>query len=122
MVGTPGTYIEGWTEPFPSLNELKRMYVSNPQLLNFKVMSFMLPHKDEIKVQTLPCAGAIVGSYFSPLVPLGTSKQMNDKSKYKAIARKWRTSHSTLHNDTRRLMNEAEIDLTDERDEAGLLS
>ena len=54
--GDPGTYIQGWTEPFPDLNELKRIYVSNPQMPNIKAISFMLPHRGDIKLKKLPYA------------------------------------------------------------------
>ena len=81
---------------------------------NFKVISFMLPHKDDIKSTNLPYAGALVGSYYSPLLPIDNTKQVYDKSAYKTISKKWRASHSTLHNTTKQFMNEAGIDASDD--------
>ena len=114
LVADPGTYMEGWTEPFPDLNELKRIYVSNPLVPNFKVISFMLPHKDDFKSKKLPYAGALMGYYYSSLVPIDNTKQVYEKSAYKAISKKWRASHSTLHDTTKQFINEARIDTSDD--------
>ena len=85
MRGLPGSYIEGWTESFPNLNQLKRVHVSNHKMTEFKVISFMLPHTDELKLNDLQYADAIVGSYKNDLTPdLSGDKRMN-KSAYITI-------------------------------------
>ena len=35
----------------------------------------MLPHRGDIKLKKLPYVGALVGSYYSPLVPIDVTKQ-----------------------------------------------
>ena len=67
----PGTCIKGWTHSFPDLNQLKRIHVSNPRVTQSKVIGYMLPHRDALKLDNLQYryVGAIVGSYAHDLAP-----------------------------------------------------
>ena len=112
--GSPGTYIEGWTHSFPDLNQLKRVHVSNPRVTQYKVINFMLPHKDALKLNNLQYAGAIIGSYIHDLAPGLSDEKLMNKSTYRTISREWRASFSTLHTKTKAFIEESKIDTSEE--------
>ena len=97
MIGTPGTYAPGNPQPYPQMNQLKRIHVSSPNTTPINAISFMLPYRNpnsNIKYVT-PLAGAIVGSYSNSFVPsIDLSLNNSKKQHFRTISKAWRASFS----------------------------
>ena len=64
MVGRPNTFEQGNPIPYPQLNEIRRIHISNPKISPTKAINFMLPYRKTKKnTRDVALAGAILGRY-----------------------------------------------------------
>ena len=83
----PGTRVPDSPIPYPELNLLKRIHTTKLESQVLKVIGFMLPHRSHN--DSLPFAGAIPGTYFSPLSPK-VKLASSGKSTFRTLPKIWR--------------------------------
>ena len=115
MVGLPNTFEQCSSIPYPDLDQLKRIHISNPKILPIKAItwaiSFMLPYRQtKRRRRDVPLGGAIVGYYTNNFVPsIDIASSRDATNLFCTISKAWRSSFSTLHKRTEKFIHDSTI-------------
>ena len=111
MVGLRNTFEQGSPIPYPHLDQLKRIHISNPKILPIKAISFMLPYRHtKRRRRDAPLGGAIVGYYTNNFVPsIDIASSRDDTTLFRTISKAWRSSLSTLHEHTEKFIHDSRM-------------